>query len=527
MRVTTGWALSVTAGFVCRVAMLVWAFGAGGAGLVAAYGVATTLPGAVATPMLTAFSGRIRGDRMLRGSLLVRTVLLAAGAASMALAGPSALVVALVAAAAALSGAYRPVQAAILPWLVRTPAELSAANVRATMMENAAGLVGPVVGAAAIGLSDPAATLAVSAVTMAVAATALRRLRTPEQLAGTVRSPRRMGSDVVAGARSLTTVVPPAGVVVMGFVQTATRGLLLVLTVVLALDILALQQDSVGWLAAATGLGGLAGGVLAGRVLRVTRLSRCLAAGIALWGLPLVVLALWPTAVIAYLAMFVVGVGNAVEDGALFTLVPRVVGPRKAPAALGALELVVFAGAGIGAIAAPGLSRRVGTLPILLVAGALLMALAASYAPRCVRMDRSTPEPGPDLDLLQAFAVFRPLPLVTVEQLLVSATRRRYAGGERVVTQGEPGDVFHLIASGEAAVTVDGRPRPTLRRGDGFGEIALLHDVPRTATVAASGPLETLAFDRTDFLAALSGNASSAAHAELLARTRLDRDAER
>ncbi|TWP35732.1 cyclic nucleotide-binding domain-containing protein [Leekyejoonella antrihumi] len=523
-RLTRGWGLSVTAGLVCRVAMLVWTFDTDGAGLVAAYGVATTLPGMLATPLLVGLCPHVRSDRLMRWLLGVRTILLALAAALIVLHGPSALVLMLVAAAGALSGSYRPIQAANMPWLVRTPAQLSAANVGATVLENAGGLVGPIIGGAVLAVSDPGVTLAVSAGIMAFAYLALRRLHTAMPPAPERGRQRHLAADLATGARSLCTVVSPAGAVLMGFVQSFTRGLLLVLTVVLALDILSLQQNSVGWLTAAIGIGGLVGGVLAGRVLRVTRLARCLVVGVALWGLPLVALGLWPTTATAYVALGVVGLGNAIEDSAAFTLIPRVVGPRVAPAALGALELVVFAGVGLGAIAAPGLAHTPGTLPILLVAGVLLVLLAACYAPQGLRIDRSTPEPGPDLALVQAFPVFQPLPLVTVEQLFATARRASHQDGDRVVVQGEPGETFYLIASGAAAVTVDGEPRPALGRGDGFGEIALLRSVPRTATVTASGALETLAFDRAEFLSAVGGNPASAERAELLAVVRISRD---
>lgn len=526
-RITRGWGLSVAAGLVCRVAMLVWAFETGGPTLIALYGVATTIPGALLAPLLAGLCARVPSARLLRTLVGMRTVLLAPAAVLVVVGGPPATVMVLVAAAAGLSGSYRPIQAVSMPWLVRTPAQLSAANVRATVMENAAGLTGPVIGAAVLVVSGPGVTLAVSAGMMALAAVTLRRLHTPMAPKGELRRRSHLAADLVTGAGSLFTVVPPAGTLLMGFAQTFVRGLLLVLTVVLALDILALQQDSVGWLTAAMGLGGLAGGAVAGRVLRITRLARCFAAGIALWGLPLVVLALWPEAIVAYAALFVVGVGNAMEDGAMFTLVPRVVGPRLAPAALGALEFVVLAGAGIGAIVAPRLAGTPGTLPILLFAGLLLVLLAACYAPRCMQIDRDTPEPGPDLALMQGFPMFQPLPLVTVEQLLSSARRCRYADGERVVVQGESGNAFHLIASGAATVVVDGHERPPLSRGDGFGEIALLRAVPRTATVVAAGPLETLAFERPAFLSAVTGNPTSAERAELLVSARLSRDDER
>jgi hypothetical protein len=80
-----------------------------------------------------------------------------------------------------------------------------------------------------------------------------------------------------------------------------------------------------------------------------------------------------------------------------------------------------------------------------------------------------------------------------------------------------------LAASGQppAAVSVHGAPRPPLHRGDCFGEIALLRDIPRTATVTAQQPLSTLTLGRPEFLTAVTGNSTSMAAADALAAHRL------
>jgi predicted MFS family arabinose efflux permease len=95
---------------------------------------------------------------------------------------------------------------------------------------------------------------------------------------------------------------------------------------VLAVKTLALGASAVGWLNAAIGVGGVAGAVVAAVVVRVTRLGRSFIAGLLLWGLPLAVLALTLAPAIAYLALIVVGLGNALEDVGVFTLVLRLAG---------------------------------------------------------------------------------------------------------------------------------------------------------------------------------------------------------
>jgi hypothetical protein len=522
-RVLVGWGLSTAGSLVVRVAMLVYTFQAGGAALVAVYGVASVLPAALTTPLVTGLGVRLGLDRLLRGTTALRAVLIASAAVVAAVDLGPALVIGLVCLSASLSGAYRPVQAVMMPWLVRTPAELSRANVRATMVENAAGLLGPAGGGLLLILSGPVEGLFAGAALVAAGALALRLLRLPpEAVSG---SAGRGGvRDMLAGAAALSRVIAPGGAIVMTALQVFTRGVLLVLVVVLSIDVLDLGAGAVGWLTAMIGLGGLLGGAVASSLLRVTRLARSFCGGIIMWGLPLVLLGLWPTPATAYLAFFLVGIGNAMEDGGLYTLIPRVVGQRHAAGALSALELVIFVSSALGSLAAPTLATSPGTGRTLLFLGLALLVTAGLYATRCARVDREMPSPGPELELLRGLPQFTPLPLVSVEQLLGVAERRSYVVGAPVMVEGEPAQLFHIIESGTANVTVHGVPRPPLGVGDGFGEIALLRDLPRTATVTAGSELTTLALCRSDFLSAVTGNRVSAVAAEEVANQRLSRD---
>jgi hypothetical protein len=146
----------------------------------------------------------------------------------------------------------------------------------------------------------------------------------------------------------------------------------------------------------------------------------------------------------------------------------------------------------VGALVAPSLARVPGTRASLAALGALLLVAAAAYAGRCFRLDRSMPAPGPELALMRGLPVFAPLPLVTVEQLVHALEPQRFERGDSVIAEGYPADRFHIIVKGTATVAVHGVERPLLVPGDVFGEIALIRDVPRTATIIAVDPLITL-----------------------------------
>ena len=111
------------------------------------------------------------------------------------------------------------------------------------------------------------------------------------------------------------------------------------------------------------------------------------------------------------------------------------------------------------------------------------------------------------------------------ELLAAEIEPRQFPAGAVITREGEAGDTFHLIVEGSAAVSAQGAPRPSLQRGDCFGEIALLRDIPRTATLTAEQPLRTLALGREEFLTAVTGNSTSMAAADALAAQRLSTDA--
>jgi len=523
-RIELGYGMSITGELAGTVALVVYALGAGGAALVAAYAASRTVAGMAVALVLTGITSRLRRDRLLRWSTGVRAVLLAAAALLAASGQPPAAVIAAGAASSALAGTYRPLQAAVLPWLVRTPAELAASNAVTAVMENSGALIGPLLAGGLLAVAAPAAAMAAAAGCLAVATVSLLRLTVPDTPKRAGRGPGRVVRDVTGGLAEFLRMAPPGGVAILAFAQTLLRGALVVLIAVLAVHVLALGGSAVGGLTAAFGAGGLAGSAVAAGAVRVTRLGRSFIVGMLLWGLPLAFLAFAPAAALAYLALVVVGIGNAVVDVSCFTLVTRLAGPRTAGKVLGALEFVALAGLATGSILTPLLLHAVGVRGTLALLGGGLAGLALVHAVRFRRLDRAMPAPGPDAGLLGSLPMFAPLPLAVTDLLAAEIEPRQFPAGAVVMREGEVGDHFHLIVDGAAAVSVHGAPRPSLQRGDCFGEIALLRDIPRTATVTAERPLRTLALGREEFLTAVTGNSTSTAAAGALAAQRLSTD---
>jgi hypothetical protein len=523
-RIELGYGMSIAGELAGTVALVVYALSAGGAVLVAAYAASRTVAGMAVALVLTGITSRLRRDRLLRWSTGVRAVLLAAAALLAASGQPPAAVIAAGAASSALAGTYRPLQAAVLPWLVRTPAELAASNAVTAVMENSGALIGPLLAGGLLAVAAPAAAMAAAAGCLAVATVSLLRLTVPDTPKRAGRGPGRVVRDVTGGLAEFLRMAPPGGVAILAFAQTLLRGALVVLIAVLAVHVLALGGSAVGWLTAAFGAGGLAGSAVAAGAVRVTRLGRSFIVGMLLWGLPLAFLAIAPAAALAYLALVVVGIGNAVVDVSCFTLVTRLAGPRTAGKVLGALEFVALAGLATGSILTPLLLHAVGVRGTLALLGGGLAGLALVHAVRFRRLDRAMPAPGPDAGLLGSLPMFAPLPLAVTDLLAAEIEPRQFPAGAVVMREGEVGDHFHLIVDGAAAVSVHGAPRPSLQRGDCFGEIALLRDIPRTATVTAERPLRTLALGREEFLTAVTGNSMSNMAADALAAQRLSTD---
>ena len=180
-RIELGWGASVIGELAGQVTLVVYTFNVGGAVLVATYVASRTLLSIVVTLGITGFSGRIKPGSLLRRVTWLRAVLLALAALTAAVHGPPAVVIAFAAASSSLAGTYRPLQVAILPWLVRTPAELTSLNAIAAVLENSGALAGPLLAGGVLVLADAPLSMALAAGFLGLAALSLHSLAVPDR----------------------------------------------------------------------------------------------------------------------------------------------------------------------------------------------------------------------------------------------------------------------------------------------------------------------------------------------------------
>jgi CRP-like cAMP-binding protein len=260
----------------------------------------------------------------------------------------------------------------------------------------------------------------------------------------------------------------------------------------------------VGTLNAATGVGGVIGAAAAAAMIGGDRLARGFAFGLVFWGVPLVLVGGIPAEVIGLVGLAVIGVANTVIDVSGFTLLQRAVPDEVLARVFGVLETVLIAGIGLGALITPAIIDALGTRGALLVVGGFLPLLTLLAWKRLRALDAYPEAPREHVDLLKATSLFRAFSPTTIERLASKLERHEIASGEAVVREGDPGERFYVISKGNFAVDVGGMERACLGPGDFFGEIALLRDVPRTATVAALGEGGVLlSLGRADFVPAV------------------------
>jgi hypothetical protein len=498
----------------------VWAYVQGGAFAVSLIILVQLVPCVVVAPYLGAITDRARAGRILFLGMLVAGGAMTAVAAAMALDAPTAVIYVLAPVMNIALSVPRPAQAALLPGIVRTPIELTAGNVVSSWMENASVLLAPALTGMLLGIGGPAlAAGALAGITLAGAFLVIG-IPGPEPLAE-----RSEGVSLTAEVRESITAVwqVPAVRTLVGVVgsQYILVGALDVLYVVLALTTLGIGESGAGYLNSAFGAGGVIGVAVTAALVARRRLAPALVAGIVTAALALGLLGVYPTVAGAFVLIAVAGVSRSVFDVTGRILLQRAAPPQVLGQVFALLESLMDAGLAIAAIFVPLLVGLSGARAALIGTAALLLVFVALAWRRLRTIDDTADVPQVQIQLLRLIPIFAPLPAPELEGLARALQPVSVAAGSVVIREGDEGDCFYAIASGQVRVSKGGHEVSLLGRGEGFGEIALIKDVPRTATVTAVTAAELFSLEKTPFVLALTGHVPAATAAGEMVTRRL------
>jgi MFS family permease len=484
------------------------AHGATGVGLVA---LIRFLPGAVASPFAGLLIDRYPRRRVLLLSSLAMTAILVGAAVAATLDAPAAVVFAFPALFAVAYCAYGPAEAALFPGLAHTPQELAASNVAHAAMENGGFLLAAIGTGFMLAASSPGFVFAVAMFVSAAASATIATVppdRRPEydddeeDASGVLR-------ETALGLRTLVEhpALRLASLTLIFLLFFA--GFAEVIVIVMALELLHLEEGSVGFLNATWGVGALIGGAGLALLLDRGKLVVAIAGGSLVLGLATMLPGIVPEPPAAYLGWLGIGAGFTFVEVVAKTLMQRLGSDETMGRAAGSLESARLAAMALGSIAAIVLVELLHPRGALIALGAVMPVFVIVCWTRLRAYEVGAPVAEGPYQLLRGNSIFAPLPMATVERLSHDLSPLDVPAGEDVIVQGEVGDRFYVIEQGEVEVFENGVFRRKEGPGESFGEIALLRDVPRTATVRTTAPTRLLALERDQFLLAVTGHRRS------------------
>jgi MFS family permease len=533
-RMQLAYAGSLVGNWAYATAVSVWAYDVGGPKAVGIF-MAVRLAGmALTTPFVSTFADKYPRKQVMIYSDLYSAVLVVAATVCLYADTPALPVFVLAVLMAFGGSAFRAAQGAITPQLASTTEQLTASNGTASTLESLAIFIGPAIGSGLLAVTDVEVVFLLNAASFlwSMLMVAGIRLDPAEQEAEKAAEPESLGEAIAdavheeeqraegflgetsAGFRAIWHDKDLLVTVIQGSAQTVVAGATAVFPLVMAVEILHTGAKGVGLLDSTSGLAAIFGGVFA--IARATRhrLGQDLVVGVFLWSFPLVLVTIWPSPVAAFAVMAFLGFANPLVDVNVFTVIQRLTPDAVLGRVFGAFETCLISTMALGSAITPLLLHTWGLRTTLAILGIAIGAVAVLGFPRMRQMDRRLEAPA-GLPLLQAIPMFAPLKPITLDTLARALDRVEVPAGRVIINEGDESDRFFVIESGRVQVTAaDGHALREEGPGEYFGEIGLLRDVPRTATITAVEPCVLLALPREDFLDAVTGQGEARRLAE-------------
>jgi CRP-like cAMP-binding protein/predicted MFS family arabinose efflux permease len=511
-----------------NIALWVWIYDQTGS---PAWVAAASLGRFVPALLFSAYGGvladRFERTRVMRVGDAIAMLSMALLGATAALDGP--VVVGIVfASLTSLTGtANDPATQAMVPQVVGED-DLAAANALYSMVDNVAVIAGPAVGTALLLLGSPASVFAITAATFGVSVLLVSRMEArSEPVDVTDGGQAGAWAQLQVGVRAIWASSTARALVSFSVLGMLVYGADTVLLVVLTEEGLGRSSSDVGYLLAGLGIGGLLAAGLVNRLASQRRLGLVLTAGLTLWCLPLAVLVVVDDLRVAVALQVVRGAGTLVVDVLAITALQRSLPSDVLARVLGAFRGLLLAAVSLGALLTPVLLGAVGLSGTLLFFGVGGSVVAVLLAPTVRRSDREASQRvaalEPRIAVLERLGIFAAAPRPVLEQLAGAIVVESVPTGTAVIVEGEPADAMYVLAQGRLEVSagvpgVETRHLATLEAPSYVGEIGLLEQVPRTATVATSAASELWRIDGDELLAALTAAPPAAAFLETARR---------
>ena len=508
------------------IGVILFAYAHGGTTLSGVIAIVQVAPSVLLAPVLATLADRYSPSRVFSLGLAFDCAGCLIALAAFASGAPDAFVYGGALLANTAQVMIRPAQSVAVPGLAASAQQLAISNAAVGWLENVGFVLAGIVVGVVFALGSVGGVFVVCAICTAIGALMTMSVRTAPMRAedddeepgasGPIAEVRQ-GLEVVASRSEPRMLV---GLIVAEYVVSGATELLFV---VVAVDMLHADDSWAGYFTTAFALGGVLAGVVVGFLVGRKLVLPLLAAGLTLSA------ALFATTFaggvpVALVLLIAAGAGRSVLDVSLRSLLQRTVPSDLLGRVFGLVEAAQDSGILLGSVLVP-LLASVGGPHTALIGTSLVLPVAALVGVRVLsRLDAAAQVPVAVIGLLRAMPHFRALPMPQLEGLARSVRPVRFTGGETIIRQGDRGDSFYAIASGQVGVSVDGEHVATRARPEGLGEIALLHDVPRTATVVADGPVELYELEGDVFVSVVSGHDATRRRAEAVATARLDGD---
>jgi len=505
------------------VGILVYAYDQGGATATGLVSLGILIPTALSAPLAGPAIDRFGATRVLLTAYATQATVMAATAAALLAGLPSLLVYVLAALTAMALTVTHPAHAVASPGFAKTTEQLVAVNAVTGWVLSAGLVIAPAIAGLTLAVSTPGAVYAAGAAALVLAAVLvlpLRDLVPPIVRRGELGASSAL-RQLVEGARALKNAAAPREVILVLGATFMMIGAFDVLAVSLALHTLDIGGSGAGYLTATHGVGAFAGAAASLAILGRLRLVPLLVGAALLAGLAFLVLGLKTTLVVAFVAAAVAGVSRSMLEVTGQTLLQRVTPTELLARVFAFKEGLAMAAWGIGSALVPLVIALGGMTAALIFAGTLVPAAVLLRLPRLLAVDSATTVPVVTITLLRSLQVFRALPVPALEGVAHTAAEVPVRAGTKIVREGEHGNCYYAIADGTVDVRKNGHSIATLSRGEGFGEMALLGDGVRTATVLAITDARFIRIERDPFLVAVTGHSETQGRFDELTQARL------